>query len=381
MKGENIIDPEGMKYLWINVLASVLYLISGSMFGMFKNKAESISSTLKALSITYAGVVIITFFVRDLAYSRLGLIFGFILGVIFFLTFRILKINSSVSAEHVRGKIRNSRIIIVGEGRLASEIVQKIHSRPDWTYEVVGIVGNTENEKQVGSAKYLGSLPQLRDLVKAYNADQVFFALKSISYKQMLKEISRLQREDVVFKLIPDSMDFILGKSKVEYLEAIPLVEVEFDYSKPLNKLLKRLLDLSIALPCFILLFLITWPSMLSANEKIEVGSLRFYEDITGNRWKNWLQLFGYVVSGKLSLVGSPITGDTAESQHNAKKGITGITQISENKISGAEEQESFELYYLQNYSIWMDIDILVKTIFNGPSPLRILSETAEHIK
>nr|WP_284700177.1 sugar transferase [Gracilimonas sediminicola] len=339
---------------------------------MFKKNKESISTALKALSITYAGVVIITFFVRNLAYSRLGLIFGFILGVIFFVSYKLIRANRKDAGNMNRGRLRNSRVILVGDAGQSADIISKIHTRPDWSYEVVGYVNVDEDDE-----KALGGLTQLRDLVKAYQVDQVFFALNSISYKQMLKEISNLQKEEVVFKLIPDSMDFILGKSNVEYLEAIPLVEVEFEYSKPINRLLKRLLDLGLSVPLFVLLLLVCWPAVLfSRRDWVFVEGIKLYRQIEQNKWKNRLRLLGYVISGKLSLVGAPINESVMEQSSTAKKGVTGLIQISKNRIQQEEEAESFGLYYLQNYSLWMDIDILIKTIFNGPYPLEILSET-----
>ncbi|MEQ8525044.1 glycosyltransferase [Gracilimonas sp.] len=371
IKGTNIMNPEGTKYLWINLLMTLLFLFSGSLLGMFRKNKESISTALKALTITYAGVVIITFFVRNLAYSRLGLIFGFVLGVIFFVTYKLIRANKNHDSNGNRGRIRNARVILVGDASQSADIISKIHTRPDWSYEVIGYVNVEENDE-----KSLGSLSQLEDLVKAYQVDQVFFALNSISYKQMLKEISNLQKEEVVFKLIPDSMDFILGKSNVEYLEAIPLVEVEFEYSKPINKLLKRLLDLGVSIPLFSMLFLICWPGLLfSKKDLISIDGIKLYRDISNNKWKNRLRLLRYIISGKLSLVGAPISKNSLEQSGTAKKGITGLIQISKNRIQQEEEAESFGLYYLQNYSLWMDIDILIKTIFNGPSPLETLTK------
>ncbi|SMO83109.1 glycosyltransferase [Gracilimonas mengyeensis] len=377
--GEWILNPEGMKHLWINALSSLLFLFSGSLLGMFRQKRDSISTTLKALTITYTGLVVITFFVRNLAYSRLGLILGFIFGVIFFVAYKLIMVNRSSSGEYNRGKIRSPRVLIVGDGDQTSEIISKIHSRPDWSYEVVGSVG--VSSKDNGKSR-LGSLSQLQDLVKAYNIDQVFFALNSISYKQMLKEIASLQKKDVVFKLIPDSMDFILGKSHVEYLEAIPLVEVEFEYSKPLNRGLKRLFDIGIALPIYLAVLVVIWPSLLFGNRRqVQVDGFNLYSDITKNKWKNRWRLLGYVLSGKLSLVGAPITESKEEREGPTEKGITGLVQISRHRIQQEEEVESFALYYLQNYSLWMDIDIIIKTIFNGPYPLEELAKEEKIIQ
>lgn len=376
LQGVNIVNPEGVKYLWINVLLTVLYILSGSLLGLFREQHKSISRTLKALSLSYAGVVLITFFVRNLAYTRLGLTIAFAAGIVSFLIFRLLKVNRDKSGEYSSGRIRTSKVLIVGSGRVVSDIIAKIHSRPDWSYEIRGIVGEPEELPPELHELCLGPVAQLQDLVRAYKVDQVFFALNSISYKQMLKEISGLQKEDVIFKLIPDSMDFILGKSKVEYMEAIPLVSVEFEYSKPLNRALKRLMDLCIAIPSFLILVLLCWPSLLRSREMIQLDTITLYKGAEKHRWKNWLRLYGYVIEGKMSLVGSPLSRTKNNEDTPLKKGITGMSQISENRIQSREDEESFELYYLQNYSVWMDIDILVKTIFNGPSPLRLISES-----
>lgn len=369
LKGEMVMIPESLKFLWINGLASVLYLLSGSILGMFRHKADSISTTLKALALTYAEVVFITFFVRDLAYSRLGLIIGFVFGVMFFVSYKLFRINKTGARQHTRGKLKNSRVLVVGNANISDKIAGKIHSRPDWNYEVIGIV-SIENEPP-DAHNYIGSLSQLRDLIHAYQIEYVFFALQSISYKQMLKELSSLQNEQVIFKLIPDSMDFILGKSNVEYMESIPLVDVDFAYSRPANKLLKRSMDLSISLPAFFILFVLTWPALLfRRKDMFALGEFKFYQHISRHKWKNRLRLFGYVISGRLSIIGAPIISEYGKPSPAIKKGITGLVQINEKRIQTPDDAESYELYYLQNYSIWMDVDILMKTLINGPQPL-----------
>lgn len=374
---EVILQTDNLQFLWINALFSVLYFISSGIFGLYKKNLHSLSAHMKSVLLSYGTLILITFFARNLAFSRLIFAVSFVIGVIFTLIYRIKKINAHQDGDTSRAKFRSSRVIVVGDAEQAKSIANKIHTRPDWSYEVLGYVSVTRDES---GSEYMGELSQLHELVLAYEADQVFFALKSISYKQMLKEISNLQDTNVVFKLIPDSMDFILGKSKVEYLEAIPLVEVEFDYSKPFNKLLKRSLDLLICLPAFGFLFLFLFPSLIfSKKEWIHIGKFRFHAPIRQHPWKNRLRLLGYVIKGSLSLVGAPISEPAMSTKDPAKKGVTGLVQISGQRINNKEDAESFELYYLQNYSIWMDLDILIKTVFNGPNPLDQLAGTKDH--
>ncbi|WP_020404386.1 glycosyltransferase [Gracilimonas tropica] len=364
-----ILQPDNLNFLWINLLFSGLYFVAAGIFGLYKRNLNSISAHLKAVFVAYSALILITFFARELAFSRLIFAVSFVIGLVLTLVYRVAKLNSRNSGEAPRGKIRSSRVLIVGNIDQTQNITNKIHSRPDWSYEVVGYVSPTG--QKTDSVSYLGELAQLKDLVRAYSIDQVFFALNSISYKQMLKEISNLQKQDVIFKLIPDSMDFILGKSNVEYLEAIPLVEVEFDYSKPYNRFIKRVLDIGISMPLTILIGVFVFPSLVFAKKEwVWVENIKLYKGIKEHAWKNRFRILLYVLTGKLSLVGAPLHKAVMDHNDPVKKGITGLVQISEHRIAHPDDEESFELYYLQNYSLWMDLDILIKMIFNGPYPL-----------
>lgn len=358
---EVMTNIQTFKFLWINLLASLIYVFTGSFLDLFRSKSESISNQIKAIVASYVGVAFITFFVRNYAFSRLALIYGVLSALILMLIFKVIQINLSKNDSKVTGKIKRLRVLIVGDDEHTHEIKSKIHSRPDWNYEVLGTISvdhKTDEE--------LGELPQLRDLIKAYQIDQVFFALKSISYKDMLKQISLLQNEGVLFKLVPDSMDFILGKSNVEYLESIQLVEVDFKYSKGVNQFLKRGMDLIISIPICIVLGMLTITSLIfSKAEKVKVEDIWVYSPSHQNKWKNRTLLFWHIVIGAMSLVGAPMYMKR-DIHSKSKIGLTGTIQVNETRKLTDSDKELYELYYLQNYSIWMDIDILLKMLFTG---------------
>jgi len=356
---------QSLKYLWINVLASVFYLTVGSALELFRQRRTSISDPLKAVFASYVGVAVLTFFVRNLAFSRLALIYGLIGGVLLIIIHRLILINSSKTGSKVTGRISSSKIILVGSETAANPIKQQIYSRPDWNYDVVGVVRPGEEE-----GNYVGSLSQLRDLIRAYNIDQVFFLLASISYKTMLQLITTLQNEKVIIKLVPDTMDFILGKSNVEYLERIPLVDVGLSYTKSFNRFLKRCMDIAISLPLFLLFFPVGILSFLFANGKKErVRNVSLIAPFSENGIANRFLLLWNVLIGKLHLVGARL--DSGEIQtFDYKAGLTGYSQINKKRIRTSIDSENYELYYLQNYSIWLDIDIMMKSIYSGYSVL-----------
>ena len=363
---EAVTNLQNLSYLWINILASGLYVLLGVSMDLFRSQVTSISNQLKALIGSYFGVAFITFFVRNLAFSRLALIYGLICALALMVITWVIQLNFSKGDTKATGKLKRARILLVGSTSETKSIKQKIHSRPDWNYEVVGIIGLGEDE----NSDYMGQLPQLGDMVRAYNIDQVFFALKSISYKEMLMHLPQLQKSRVLVKLIPDSMDFILGKSNVEYLESIPVVEVEFAHVKGLNPFLKRLMDIVLGLVVFVPLFAITVPSfILNVKKRTFENGIRLFRPISKHKWKNRMLLFWNVVIGKLSIVGAPLV-NAYDQHYEYQKGLMGIVQLNADKIQSNTDSENYELYYLQNYTIWMDIDILLKSVFNGFSIL-----------
>lgn len=367
-QAEVIFAPENLGFLWINLLLSVIYLFTAGLAGVFK-ESDSLSSHLKAIIFAYSAVVLITYFARGLAFSRFILGFGFLFGVLGTMAFRLIRANIGRPAS-LSGRLRNSRVIIVADPDVGEQLTTRIHSRPDWKYEVIGLIRPDEGDS---GDQTLGTISQLSDLAVAYKTDEVFFALRSISYKSMLNQIASLQGKGISFKLIPDSMDFILGKSKVEYLEAIPLVEVDMAINKPVNRFLKRTLDITLSLPLYLAGLLMTFPSMLwSRSKRSSIGSYSFYFPLEEHIWKNRVQLLGYVLTGRMSLVGA----EAGYGQSLKKtEGLTGPVQLAGDKIRSDEDKESFELYYQQNYSIWMDIDMLFRTLFSDYSVLNTLKD------
>jgi hypothetical protein len=357
---------------------SVRYIsVIGALLGLYQHKNDSISTPLKALFFSYLGVAAITFFARNLAFSRLSLLIGFGVSVTLMIGLKLVQINARRNQTNAKGQIKKSKILLVGTQADAKELIPKIHARPDWNVEVLGWVQTDhsfgenalENEQALAHQKAmpssLGSLSQLEDLVKAYHADQVLFSLRTLSYKEMLRAISTLQGVSVQCKLIPDSMDFILGKSNVEYFESLPLVEVELALNKPVNRFIKRGFDLSLALPFFALL----WPLALLAWIKRPKGQ-RFLEPLAKYKWHNRSLFLLGVLYGHYSWVGSTLPVQKKYSKHSdeqeggLKPGLTGLVQLNQGKLQEGQDAEHYQLYYMQNYSLGMDMDILLKSIF-----------------
>ena len=358
-----------LEYLWVNVLLTGLFILFSIGFNSSR-RIDSIADSLRKTFFSFTGVAAITFFARNLAFSRSVLGISFVLTAVLITVLRIYRANRAKQVKSTSGKFKKTRLAIVGSSNAANNLISKINTRADWDYEVVGFVSSKPNDEP-GKSDALGEISQIKDIVRNHSIDHLYFIQSEISYKVMLEQISHLKKENLVFKIVPESMNYILGKSEVEYIDSVPVVLFNLTYQEGLNKLLKRCFDIMISLFPTIFFFVISIPKLMSSSfEKRTKDSLSYYTPVNKAKNLNRFLLFQQVLAGKLSLIGSPIASDF-DPIYKYKRGITGLVQLNALRISSSKDQERFELNYLQNYSIWLDIDILSKSLFSDFSLLR----------
>jgi hypothetical protein len=383
----DLLDPPYLKFFWINLLVTLLYLAFANSFKVVKKDPYIVIDSLKSVLATYTGVVFITFFLRSLAFSRIVLLVSGIASFILIGLVRVWRKNVHKNPSRSRGRIRPTRVLIVGKGGKTEELIEKINARVDWDYEIAGIVtqeADVDQTETIGNIEVVGSLEQLPDLIKSYKVDQLLFLLNAVTYKQVLHILTELSDETVISKLVPDSMDFMLGKSNVEYLADIPLVDLEISYQNAWNRFLKRSLELGIVMPTMSLLTPVLGVAILvESREKMKLNlswngknkAVSLYRPLSEHRWKNLYILCWNVLKGDIRLVGAPLWPPIVLDYYGYEYGVTGLAQINNNRVFSKEDREQFDLYYLQNYSVWQDIDIVARTIFNGPHPCNYLEE------
>ncbi|MGB2957593.1 MAG: sugar transferase, partial [Bacteroidota bacterium] len=159
------------------------------------------------------------------------------------------------------------------------------------------------------------------------------------------------------YRLVPGSLEAIIGKTRIDELDELPLVDIEYNIHKPGNRLLKRLFDIVVSGPLLVLLYI---PGRLTG--------LR-------GRVANGIQRLPDVFLGRVSFVGLPLAGETdtdrghqrgsaaAETRYLGPRGLTGLVQINEREGLGPDEIERYMLYYAKNQSFVLDLEILAKSL------------------
>lgn len=386
----NLLTEYKPRYLFVNVCIAILFFVAGKYFDLYGRNRFSAGAALKATFFAFAGTVLITFFWREFAFSRIVLGAAAIGGAFVLVALRLIRKNVARNQPYSAGLFQPTRMLIVGLNEHTADLIRKIRSRVEWNYHIAGVVAqNGGNHDEVEHVPVVGDLSDLGALCRYHKATQVVFLVDAVSHEKVLHAMTQLQHMDLVFKIVPNSLDYIIGKSNVEYLDNIPVVDVQLPYFTPWNRFMKRNLDLALALPAYVLLLpFLGIPWLLSAKDR---KAERFYKD--EKRWyllslykpestrKQILNFFGklgYVIRGKISLVGAPMNPGRNDAMVFYRHGITGLRQYHEARTGLIGEGEPFELYYLQNYSVWMDLDIIVKTLVDRQARSRMFRRSSD---
>ncbi len=380
----SILSEYDANYLIVNGVVSLLYIIGSVNHEIYGKHRDSIVAVLKANFWAFGGASLITFFLRQFAFSRLILLVGFAASFLLLGFIRFLRKNLGSSVKSGRGSFNSVRVLIVGLNDQTTELVRKLQGKVEKNYEVVGVLSDTESKMASSNEgiPLLGELSDISDVIQNQRINQVLFLLNALSYKEILHVMTKYRQTGITYKVVPESLDYVIGKANVEYLEDTPVVDVEIAYQLSWNRFMKRLFDVLFSF----MILLVTSPFMLPALGISRASRKVFYLygnpakglpirliiPVSKHVYKNLYLLVWHILRGRVSFVGAPL--NYPERQDLVyKPGLTGLRQINESRLYYPDDKLKYEIYYLQNYSVWLDIDILIKSITSKIHSLKFL--------
>lgn len=380
--GRGFLWQDYLDQFWIiNLIATVLFLTISFYFEIYPNHRFSVQAIMKVNMLTFILLAFLTFFLKQFAYSRMVVLLTFILSPILMMLWRIFLRRYYRGDKSPLGKDLFSKpTLVVGNRKDVNILFNKLESRTTIDYDLMGWVSlqdepDRENESD---DKYLGTLTNLKDIIKFHGIRQIIFSAQSLSYEKILKTMSTFGTSLLEFKMVPSNLDVVIGKSHIEKLDDYPLLDIDYSIGKKYNRFVKRLVDLSVSFFLLILSAPIFLVSYLIQKSELVISKIYGHKgqsfDIVSSPERKRLQivqnwyLLKHVFLGRLSLVGAPIKfvgKQNGRSDYLYKPGITGLVQINRKKIRSRDEEEKFHLYYLKNQSLLLDAEIMLKGLFN----------------
>jgi len=337
---------EAYHYIIIYSIPAFIHLLISSAAGVYKRDRLSVLRNLLSVAVSFIILSSTTFFFKQFAYSRAVVLIAYLL-LIFITTFWriILKLFFRVGVNV--DDIRKRKTLIVGTNSHAIHIAEKLKLKRTDYHSVTGLIGKSHSDlgKKFEDFEVIGSLENIKRVIKQYKISEVIFSSEELSYGEMMAVVSNNQNEPVEFKISGTGLDFIIGKTSVSMIDDIPLIDVHYNISGTILRIIKRLFDFSLGL--FVLFFIYPFIYLISKLSKKKTD------------FRSFILAIPAVIVGKMSFVG-PKDERNESNIYMGKKGLTGYWYVDS---AAGIESDKLDFYYAKNQSIWLDLEILGRSI------------------
>ncbi len=413
--------PSLTPYLALLVPTLVVWAVAFRAFGLYRPRRlgshlQEVWDVAKASTAGILVLVALTFFARSFEFSRLVIAYFWVISIF------AVSVSRAVFREALRVARRrgyNLRYaLVVGGGELARAVIARLQQRPDVGIQLLGVVGDDKDGADLG-ARRLGGYGDLRAILDQRSVDHVILALPHDDYARIGMILEEIGDEPVTIHFVPDLLRFASLRGGVEEFEGLPFIHLRESPLYGWNRVLKRGFDVAfgslallLAAPVMLLIALVIKLTsdgpVRYRQERMGLDGRRFWmlkfrtmeanaEAETGPVWaaagdprrtrlgaflRSWSldelpQLFN-VLKGEMSLVGPrperPVFVEQFRRQiprymlrHKVKSGITGWAQVKGLRgNTSLEERIEKDLYYIEHWSLVLDLKILLLTLWNG---------------
>jgi Undecaprenyl-phosphate glucose phosphotransferase len=428
------------KYALLLPIVSVVFPLAYAIQGLYRVRStrgraeEWLSVAIASVvgTVVLSGVIL---WLRpshsDVYYSRAALALFLVCTIAFVV---IGRAAVRVVVEHRRRKGRNvERVLVAGSGDLAKAVVDRIAAHSELGFRVVGYVAEggqpagdrssagPEDRQDCLSSTYtcLGSIDDVERVVREHEIEHVFVALPHASSQAMTALLDRLVRNLVSIHVVPDLLQFMVLRSRVEDIDGLPTINLTETPLEGWSRFVKRGFDLVVAIAALVVFspFMLLVAAAIWLEDRgpifyrqVRMGldgksfdifkfrSMRVGAELeTGAKWaekddprctrvgrviRAWsldeLPQLLNVVLGDMSVIGPrPERPEFVEQfraelphymlRHKVRAGITGWAQVHGWRGNTSIRMRiEHDLYYIENWSLMLDLKILFMTVIHG---------------
>lgn len=415
-------------YLGQQLILNLLLILTFSQSNVWQRRRgefwiDEVSRIGYATATGITLMMAITFFFQPSPFSRLLLVWALVIIVCLIALARLMR--RFILYLLYRKGIGVDRVLVVGSGETGRGVIRTLLARPDLGYQAIGYLvdGTQENNIGLGRIPHLGEYADLAQVLQQQpGLHTVFIALPGELHQQIARAVEVCQQHDVRAQVVPDLLQLSLNRVEFINMAGIPMLGVRDVRISPLQRTLKRALDLGLIAACAIPALVLT--AVIAIAIKLESqGPVLYCGERVGRNGKLFKmykfrsmvvdadaqkaqlmalneadgpifkikddprltkigrilrrlsldelpQLYN-ILLGHMSLVGPrpPLPEEVAEYKpwHRQRLsvigGLTGLWQVSGRSDLTFDELCLLDIYYIENWSLSLDLRILLQTI------------------
>jgi len=355
------------------------------------------------------------------AFQVSQIVWGLFLALSVMFTYASREAVRELLERRWRAGIGLKRILIAGAGDLGRMVADRILQHRELGYQVVGFIDDRAGGDHIGyrGLPLLGTLSEVVEISQRERVDHLYVTLTLEEHAKLLDLMEVTSREFIDVKVVPDILQFIALRARLEDLDGLPVININEIPLQGFNAWVKRGLDVMLssaamvllAIPLAIIAAFVKWTSpgpIFYKQERMGLDGKAFTvfkfrsmhqdaEDDTGpvwagdddprattvGRWLRKLDLdelpqFWNVLKGDMSIVGPrperPFFVEQFKHRipqymlrHKVKAGITGWAQVNGWRgNTSLEKRIEYDLYYIENWSVTLDLKIMWLTLVRG---------------
>lgn len=417
---QGIISVPFENYVMLAAGYTIIQLFTYAAFGLYQSFRKS--RLWKELLCLWEGTALDAvlllgwlFLMRDIHYSRwtLAIAFSLILS-----SLSLKRLVLRVTLRRYRQKGYNLKhVIIVGSGTMAQRYLREIMTSRDLGYNPVGYVADRA-EPDMAQIPLLGNCGRLDILLEWYRPDEVVAALEAGELSEIPLVIEACEKAGVRLSIIPFYASYMPSHPQFDDLNGILMLNMRrIPLDNWANAFLKRAVDIlgasillilcsPVMLLCAIAVKLSSPGPVIFSQKRVGMGKKSFHmykfrsmrlNDTQETGWSSnqdsrktrigafmrkcsldELPQFWNVLRGDMSLVGPrpevPYYVELFREEiplymvkHQVRPGITGWAQVHGYRgDTSVRARIEYDISYIENWSLWLDLQILVMTVFGG---------------
>ena len=406
----------------LTVILAVILPYTGLYRGVrVAGMLRQITSIFNGCTVSMGLLIILTYLSRVYAESRLLYISSWALMILLLAASKAAQ--GGVRAWLHRRGVGVVNLIMVGASDVGKMVMQHVAAQPALGYRLLGFLDDAPHpEGRFGRFSQLGRIDQLAAIIRDFAVSEVIIALPSNAHQHAWELVGYCQEQNVRYRVIPDLFEMSLSRVDIDEIAGIPVIGFRESTIAGWNFVLKRALDVVVAslllvlsLPLWLIVPLAIvldsrgpvlhrqlrvgkdgqhftffkfrsmrqgaedeWHQLRALNET-EGPILKIRNDPRLTRVGRIIrrtsidevpQLWN-IIRGDMSLVGPrpPLPAEVLQYEPWQRKrlsvagGLTGLWQVSGRSHLNFEEMVLMDIYYIENWSLALDLSILLKTI------------------